>query len=51
MCITIRSVCSMKSVIDRYGKAKEEQQVVANPNSELKVRSRYSEVFYHLSRD
>ncbi|XP_062222957.1 MADS-box transcription factor 27 isoform X7 [Phragmites australis] len=26
----------MKSVIDRYGKAKEEQQVVANPNSELK---------------
>jgi hypothetical protein len=29
----------MKSVIDRYGKAKEEQQVAANPNSELKVCS------------
>uniref|UniRef100_A0A453C563 MADS-box domain-containing protein n=1 Tax=Aegilops tauschii subsp. strangulata TaxID=200361 RepID=A0A453C563_AEGTS len=29
---------SMKSVIDRYGRAKEEQQLVANPNSELKVR-------------
>nr|CAB3447019.1 unnamed protein product [Digitaria exilis] len=27
----------MKSVIDRYGKAKEEQQVATNPNSELKV--------------
>ncbi|EMS61243.1 MADS-box transcription factor 27 [Triticum urartu] len=27
---------SMKSVIDRYGRAKEEQQLVANPNSELK---------------
>lgn len=45
------SSTSMKSVIDRYGKAKEEQQVVANPNSELKVCSRYSEVFYYLSRD
>jgi hypothetical protein len=30
-------MCSMKSVIDRYGKAKEEQQVAANPNSELQV--------------
>lgn len=27
----------MKSVIDRYGKSKDEQQAVANPNSELKV--------------
>ncbi|KAL6634621.1 hypothetical protein ACP70R_027292 [Stipagrostis hirtigluma subsp. patula] len=31
------SSTSMKSVIDRYGKAKEEQQVAANPNSELKL--------------
>jgi len=31
------SLCSMKSVIDRYGRAKEEQQLVANPNTELKV--------------
>lgn len=30
--------CSMKNVIDRYGKAKEEpQQVTMNPNSELMV--------------
>jgi hypothetical protein len=30
---------SMKNVIDRYGKTKEEpQQVVMNPNSELMVR-------------
>jgi hypothetical protein len=29
--------CSMKSVIDRYGRAKEDEQLVANPNSELKV--------------
>ncbi|TVU14175.1 hypothetical protein EJB05_37622 [Eragrostis curvula] len=28
---------SMKQVIDRYGRMKEEQQQVANPNSELKV--------------
>jgi hypothetical protein len=37
----------MKSVIDRYGKTKEEQQVVTNPNSELKVFTTqllYSEV-------
>ncbi|XP_024316115.1 MADS-box transcription factor 27-like isoform X2 [Brachypodium distachyon] len=31
------SSTSMKSVIDRYGKTKDEQQVVANPNSELKL--------------
>nr|BAD29571.1 putative transcription factor MADS27 [Oryza sativa Japonica Group] len=31
------SSTSMKSVIDRYGKSKDEQQAVANPNSELKV--------------
>ncbi|XP_024316114.1 MADS-box transcription factor 27-like isoform X1 [Brachypodium distachyon] len=31
------SSTSMKSVIDRYGKTKDEQQVVANPNSELKA--------------
>ncbi|KAJ1279694.1 hypothetical protein BS78_04G174300 [Paspalum vaginatum] len=47
---------SMKSVIDRYGKAKEEHQVVANPNSELKVCSLdkfpyiYSQVFACLSK-
>ncbi|CAL5068259.1 unnamed protein product [Urochloa decumbens] len=31
---------SMKSVIDRYGRAKEEQQLVANPNTELKFWQR-----------
>ena len=31
------SLCSMKSVIDRYGRAKDEEQLVANPNTELKV--------------
>ncbi|XP_024311407.1 MADS-box transcription factor 27 isoform X3 [Brachypodium distachyon] len=31
------SSSSMKSVIDRYGRAKEEQQPVTNPNSELKA--------------
>ncbi|KAL5216461.1 hypothetical protein ABZP36_007862 [Zizania latifolia] len=31
---------SIKSVIDRYGRAKEEQQLVANPNSELKFWQR-----------
>ncbi|XP_051217678.1 MADS-box transcription factor 27 [Lolium perenne] len=31
---------SMKSVIDRYGRAKEEEQLVANPNSELKFWQR-----------
>ncbi|KAL6845762.1 hypothetical protein ACP4OV_024337 [Aristida adscensionis] len=31
---------NMKSVIDRYGRAKEEQQLVANPNSELKFWQR-----------
>jgi hypothetical protein len=31
------SLCSMKSVIDRYGRGKEEEQLVANPNTELKV--------------
>ncbi|RCV33966.1 hypothetical protein SETIT_7G125400v2 [Setaria italica] len=31
---------SMKSVIDRYGRAKEQQQLVANPNTELKFWQR-----------
>ncbi|XP_062222955.1 MADS-box transcription factor 27 isoform X6 [Phragmites australis] len=39
----------MKSVIDRYGKAKEEQQVVANPNSELKGQPRIHP--YHCESD
>jgi hypothetical protein len=30
------SLCSIKSVIDRYGRAKEEEHV-ADPNTELKV--------------
>ncbi|KAM0897180.1 hypothetical protein ACQ4PT_022726 [Festuca glaucescens] len=41
------SSTSMNSVIDRYGKTKEGQQVVTNPNSELKVftpQLLYSEV-------
>jgi hypothetical protein len=33
----VLSFHSMKSVIDRYGRAKEDQQLVANPNTELKV--------------
>ncbi|XP_024311409.1 MADS-box transcription factor 27 isoform X4 [Brachypodium distachyon] len=35
------SSSSMKSVIDRYGRAKEEQQPVTNPNSELKDDQSY----------
>ncbi|XP_006647418.1 MADS-box transcription factor 27 [Oryza brachyantha] len=34
------SSTSMKSVIDRYGKSLDEQQAVANPNSELKFWQR-----------
>uniref|UniRef100_A0A0E0PA49 Uncharacterized protein n=1 Tax=Oryza rufipogon TaxID=4529 RepID=A0A0E0PA49_ORYRU len=41
---------SMKSVIDRYGRAKEEQQHVANPNSELKGGSKLETTTAQLAR-
>uniref|UniRef100_A0A0D9YU32 MADS-box domain-containing protein n=1 Tax=Oryza glumipatula TaxID=40148 RepID=A0A0D9YU32_9ORYZ len=44
------SSTSMKSVIDRYGKSKDEQQAVANPNSELKGGSKLETTTAQLAR-